>query len=109
MGFGVVAVPNRRIAVRRAASLIPQPDERRQALRKHLDRDRIATNAPVLGRRYNRRSVAVDRRSVTAALTRLCATDDPLTADTVRKLAAALLKAAEGIECENQPSAARPT
>jgi len=76
---------------------------------KRRDRDSIATNAPVPGRRYSRRSVAVERRSVTAALTRPRATDDPLTADTVRKLAAALLNAAEGIECANQPSATRPT
>ena len=34
---------------------------------KHRDRDSIATNAPVVGRRYSRRSVAFDRLSLTAA------------------------------------------
>ena len=42
---------------------------------KHRDRDSIATNAPVLGRRYSRRNVARDRSSVTAALTSPRATD----------------------------------
>jgi hypothetical protein len=48
--LGVVAVPDRRVTVRCATGLVAQPDERGQPPRKHLDRDSIATRAPVAGR-----------------------------------------------------------
>jgi hypothetical protein len=44
-------------------------------LGKNRDRDSIPTNDPLLGCRYNRRSVANDRSSTTASRTKPCATD----------------------------------
>jgi hypothetical protein len=44
-------------------------------LGKNRDRDSIATNDPLFGSRYSRRSVANDRSSTTASRTRRCATD----------------------------------